>query len=90
MLPHRGGGGGPGWNGRCTSGVFSPGRVTQGEKVIPLYPLKHKGNGQSQTSSLGRPRSTANRSRTLLLYHGSFAYSFSVGGRTLGLGLAED
>ncbi|GBO27218.1 hypothetical protein AVEN_218556-1 [Araneus ventricosus] len=22
MLPHRGGGDGPGWNGRCTSGVF--------------------------------------------------------------------
>ncbi|GBN38566.1 hypothetical protein AVEN_132320-1, partial [Araneus ventricosus] len=73
--PHRGGGGGPGWNRRCTSGVFSPGRVTQGVKAIPLYQLKHKGNGQSQTSSLVRPRSSANRSCTLLLCHESFAYS---------------
>ncbi|GBN02230.1 hypothetical protein AVEN_67120-1 [Araneus ventricosus] len=40
MMPHRVGGGGPGWNGRCTSGVFSPGRVTQGVKAIPLYPAK--------------------------------------------------
>ncbi|GBL93191.1 hypothetical protein AVEN_42645-1 [Araneus ventricosus] len=40
MLPHRGGGGGPVWNGRCTSGVFSPGRVIQGVKAIPLYPAK--------------------------------------------------
>ncbi|GBM00880.1 hypothetical protein AVEN_257384-1 [Araneus ventricosus] len=40
MLPHRGGGGGPGWNGQCTSGVFSPSRVTQGVKAIPLYPAK--------------------------------------------------
>ncbi|GBN07967.1 hypothetical protein AVEN_186241-1 [Araneus ventricosus] len=40
MLPHRGGDGGPGWNGRCTSGVLSPGRVTQGVKVIPSYPAK--------------------------------------------------
>ncbi|GBM90667.1 hypothetical protein AVEN_246956-1 [Araneus ventricosus] len=40
MLPHRGVGGGPGWNGRCTSGVFTPGRVTLGVKVIPLYPAK--------------------------------------------------
>ncbi|GBM90931.1 hypothetical protein AVEN_190113-1 [Araneus ventricosus] len=40
MLPLRGGGGGPGWNGRGTSGVFSPGRATQGVKVIPLYPAK--------------------------------------------------
>ncbi|GBN93813.1 hypothetical protein AVEN_195471-1 [Araneus ventricosus] len=69
MLPHRGRSGGPGWNGRCTSGVFSPGRVTQGVKAIPLYPAK--GNRQSQTSSLGRPRSTANNSCTLLLYHES-------------------
>ncbi|GBL87228.1 hypothetical protein AVEN_13078-1 [Araneus ventricosus] len=54
--------------------------------------LKYKGNGQSQTSSLGRPRSSASRSWPLLLYHESFAYSigFSVGQRTLGLGLAED
>ncbi|GBN56878.1 hypothetical protein AVEN_215006-1 [Araneus ventricosus] len=37
--------------------------------------LKHKGNGQSQTSSLGRPRSSANKNCTLLLYHESFAYS---------------
>ncbi|GBN59489.1 hypothetical protein AVEN_34490-1 [Araneus ventricosus] len=54
---------------------------------------KHKGNGQSQTSSLGRPRSSANRSCTLPHYDESFAYSigyFSVGERTLGLGLAED
>ncbi|GBM20265.1 hypothetical protein AVEN_42416-1 [Araneus ventricosus] len=92
MLPYRGGGGGPWWNGRCTSGAFSPVKVTQGVKAIPLYQLKHKSNGQSQTSSLGRPRSSANRSCTLLLYHESFAYSFgfSVGERTLGLGLAED
>ncbi|GBM28977.1 hypothetical protein AVEN_180106-1 [Araneus ventricosus] len=40
MLPHRGGGGGPGWVGRCTSEDFSPGRVTQGVKAIPLYPAK--------------------------------------------------
>ncbi|GBN63074.1 hypothetical protein AVEN_179737-1 [Araneus ventricosus] len=73
MLPHRGEDGGPGWNGRCTSGVFSPGRVTQGVKAIPLHKLKHKGNGQSHTSSLGRPRS-ANRSCTLLLYHESFVF----------------
>ncbi|GBM92478.1 hypothetical protein AVEN_2114-1 [Araneus ventricosus] len=75
MLPHRGGGDGPGWNGRCTSGVLSAGRVTQGVKAIPLYQLKYKGNGQSQTSSLGRPMSSANRSCTLLLYRESFAYS---------------
>ncbi|GBM63932.1 hypothetical protein AVEN_110485-1 [Araneus ventricosus] len=92
MLPHRDEGGGPVWNGRCTSGDFSPSRVTQGLKAIPLYQLKHKGNRQSQTSSLGRPRSSGNRSYTLLLYHESFAYSFgfSVSERTLGLGLAED
>ncbi|GBN94216.1 hypothetical protein AVEN_97284-1 [Araneus ventricosus] len=52
--------------------------------------LKYKGSGQSQTSSLGRPRSSANRRCTLLLYHESFAYSFSVSDRTLELGLAED
>ncbi|GBM08367.1 hypothetical protein AVEN_108367-1 [Araneus ventricosus] len=63
-----------GWNRRCTSGVFSSGRVTQGVKAIPYTQLKHKGNGQSQTSSLGRPKSSANRSCTLLLYHESFAY----------------
>ncbi|GBN80071.1 hypothetical protein AVEN_242822-1 [Araneus ventricosus] len=40
MLPHRGEGGGPGWNERCTSGIFCPGRVTQGVKAIPLYPAK--------------------------------------------------
>ncbi|GBN30713.1 hypothetical protein AVEN_17476-1, partial [Araneus ventricosus] len=37
--------------------------------------LNHKGNGGSQTSSLERPRSSANRRCTLLLYHESFAYS---------------
>ncbi|GBM60341.1 hypothetical protein AVEN_46770-1, partial [Araneus ventricosus] len=54
--------------------------------------LKHEGNERSQTSSLGRPRSSANRSCTLLFYHESFAYSFgfSVGERTLGFDLAED
>ncbi|GBM79948.1 hypothetical protein AVEN_113364-1 [Araneus ventricosus] len=40
VLPRRGGGSGSGWNGRCTSGVFSPRRVTQGVKAIPLYPAK--------------------------------------------------
>ncbi|GBM71157.1 hypothetical protein AVEN_178880-1 [Araneus ventricosus] len=40
MLRHRGGGGGPGWNGRCSSGIFSPGRDTQGVKAIPLHPAK--------------------------------------------------
>ncbi|GBO46379.1 hypothetical protein AVEN_68248-1 [Araneus ventricosus] len=40
MLSHSGGGGDPGWNGRCTSGVLSPGRVTQGVKAVPLYPAK--------------------------------------------------
>ncbi|GBM63153.1 hypothetical protein AVEN_266805-1 [Araneus ventricosus] len=70
---------------------FSPGRVTQGVKAIPFHytKLKHKGKGQSQTSSLGRPRSIANRSCTLLLYE-SFAYFSVVGKQTLGLGLAED
>ncbi|GBM20762.1 hypothetical protein AVEN_30015-1 [Araneus ventricosus] len=77
MLSHRGGGGvALGGMGDVRLEFFSPGRVTQGVKAIPLYPLKHKGNGQSQTSSLGRPRSSANRSCTLLLYHESFAYSF--------------
>ncbi|GBN09997.1 hypothetical protein AVEN_123651-2-1, partial [Araneus ventricosus] len=56
--------------------------------LLLLMPLqtdkkpKHKGNGQSQDSSLGPPRSSANRSYALPLYHESFAFS--------GLGLAED
>ncbi|GBM44644.1 hypothetical protein AVEN_214178-1 [Araneus ventricosus] len=78
MLHNRGAGGAPGWNGRCTSGDISPGRVTQGLKAIPLYPAKAKGNGQSQTSSLGRPRSSANRRYTLLIYHELFAYSIGI------------
>ncbi|GBM64109.1 hypothetical protein AVEN_173263-1 [Araneus ventricosus] len=64
--------------------------VTQDVKAIQLFPAKLKGNGQSQTSSLGRPRPSANRGYTLLLYHESFAYKFSVGERSLGLGLGEN
>ncbi|GBM69901.1 hypothetical protein AVEN_96420-1 [Araneus ventricosus] len=44
-------------------------------KINPFVNLKHKRNEEGQTSSLGRPRSNANRSCTLLLYHESFAYS---------------
>ncbi|GBM63569.1 hypothetical protein AVEN_173069-1 [Araneus ventricosus] len=57
---------------------FPPGRVTQVEKAFHYTQLKHKGNGQSQTSSLGRPRPSANNSCSLLLYHESFAYSFGL------------
>ncbi|GBN09550.1 hypothetical protein AVEN_121773-1 [Araneus ventricosus] len=74
MLPHRGGGGGPGCNGRCTSGVFLLAGSPRAGRPFHYTQLKHKGNGRSQTSSLGRPRSSGNRSCTLL-YHESFAYS---------------
>ncbi|GBN31947.1 hypothetical protein AVEN_129906-1 [Araneus ventricosus] len=62
----------------------------EGHSSIPS--LSIKSNGQSQTSSLGRPRSSANRSCTLLLYYEPFAYRIGlpIGERTLGIGLAED
>ncbi|GBM35051.1 hypothetical protein AVEN_203218-1 [Araneus ventricosus] len=37
--------------------------------------LKQERNEEGQTSSLGRPRSSANRSCSLFLYHESFAYN---------------
>ncbi|GFS61175.1 uncharacterized protein TNCV_3104431 [Trichonephila clavipes] len=50
LLPHHGGEGGLG---EVRPEFCIPGRVTQGVKAIPLTQLKHKGNGQSQSSSLG-------------------------------------
>ncbi|GIY11119.1 hypothetical protein CEXT_345561 [Caerostris extrusa] len=32
--------GAPGWGGRCTSRVFTPGRATQGVKATLLHPAK--------------------------------------------------
>ncbi|GBO07340.1 hypothetical protein AVEN_125921-1 [Araneus ventricosus] len=54
--------------------------------------LKHKGIGQSQTSSLGRPRPTEAALSSFTMNRSSIVLdtAFSVGERTLGLGLAED
>ncbi|GBN15651.1 hypothetical protein AVEN_167111-1 [Araneus ventricosus] len=77
MLPHRARVVALGGMGDARLEFFSW-KVTQGVKAIPLYQLKHKGNRQSQTSSLGRQ---VCNNCTLLLYHESFAYGFgfSVG-----------
>ncbi|GIY06201.1 hypothetical protein CEXT_40991 [Caerostris extrusa] len=32
--------GAPGWGGRCTSGVFTPARATQGVQATLLHPAK--------------------------------------------------
>ncbi|GBN60223.1 hypothetical protein AVEN_25968-1 [Araneus ventricosus] len=54
MLPHPGGNSGPGWNGICTSGVFSPGRVTQGVKIPTLARPTQKGC-KAGRGPVGRP-----------------------------------
>ncbi|GFY80136.1 hypothetical protein TNIN_245751 [Trichonephila inaurata madagascariensis] len=46
----------PGRNGRCTSGVHTPGRITLGVKAIPLCSVKvSRHYGLSQFSAFGAP-----------------------------------
>ncbi|GBN28047.1 hypothetical protein AVEN_71912-1 [Araneus ventricosus] len=87
MPPHRGGG-------DVRLEFFLLAGSPKAYRPFHYTQLKHKGNGQGQTSSLGRPRSseaalssfTMNRSLIVL----DTVSSFSVRERTLGLGLAED
>ncbi|GBO37100.1 hypothetical protein AVEN_198128-1 [Araneus ventricosus] len=85
---HRGGVVALEWNGRVRLELFLC-EVTKVVKDIPLCQLKYKGKKTSQTSSLGRPMSSAIRNCTLL-YHESFAYSVLWASGLLDLVTTED